>query len=435
MNSTVTLQIERVRRRVSPDTFTFLIGSFWSFIVQVASKGSVLVATLLGARILGVEDFALFVSLQAFALLATSLWDLGFSPLTTREIASGLAKPAEIPARAVRSRLALSWIPIGVVVTAAITLKVDERSTVAALLVMTISIPFTSAANVLTAILSGAMQFRQIAIGNSLGRIGFASSVIVLLLAPLNVNLWQLCLAYALGEAITASLLCTSAMDILESDGHIYHSGERGSVFSVIRQSAPYAISGILILVYNRLDVVIVVLATGVHQAGLYAPASRIQDALMLFPMLAVSALMPIAAKQSASSQESGSIPILRVSIFLGLTITVPAVAVAWNAVPWAISHLLGASFHDSIVPIRILLLSLPFVAIGSPIMGALNAIGHPMRASTMIIVGFAVSVGGTLLLAPHFGAAGAASAAMMREPAIVLVGFVMLALSRQPHA
>jgi len=62
-------------------------GGLWSFLTQSVSKGSVLLATVVGARMRGVADFGLFVSPQAVILLSVSVWDLGLSPMITRAVA------------------------------------------------------------------------------------------------------------------------------------------------------------------------------------------------------------------------------------------------------------------------------------------------------------------------------------------------------------
>jgi O-antigen/teichoic acid export membrane protein len=241
-----------------------------------------------------------------------------------------------------------------------------------------------------------------------------------------NPLLW-LMLSFAFGELVTLILLARH---------HSLYGGNWRAPNRLVEsfkltqwRSAPFAANGFLILVYNRLDVAIVAALASTVQAGIYAPASRIQDALMIGPMTIIAALAPVAAREFGQNRNIRAVKRpLAISILLSLIFAVPiAVGVAVFA-PRIVQVVLGPHYVDAVVPIQVLAMSIPFIAVGAPVSAALVAIDRPGASTAMIGAGFVVAVGGMILLTPRYGAVGAAWAGMLREPVIAAIGLLCLA-------
>ncbi|NJN78286.1 MAG: oligosaccharide flippase family protein [Saprospiraceae bacterium] len=70
-------------------------------------------------------------------------------------------------------------------------------------------------------------------------------------------------------------------------------------VFQIIKQSYPYALLVLLMTIYNRIDSIMIekLLPDGLEQAGIYAAAYRLLDAVNIFGVLFGTLLLPIFAK------------------------------------------------------------------------------------------------------------------------------------------
>jgi O-antigen/teichoic acid export membrane protein len=199
----------------------------------------------------------------------------------------------------------------------------------------------------------------------------------------------------------------------------------------LLRRALPLACNGFFNLIYNRLDVALVLLLAGSAEAGLYAPASRIQDGLYLLPASAVAALLPLASRRFATGE--GEVRrLLLVSIGLSLAVTLPAVGVVLLLARPLVEVLLGGEYAAAVAPVRILALSVPFIALSTPVVSTLLATDRAPATTAMFATGLVVSLTGLAILTPAGGAVGAAWASLLREPAISLVG-TWLVLRRQP--
>lgn len=405
-------------------------GSVWSFLLQAVSKLSVLFSTLIGASLLGVVDFGIYVSMHGVMLLAVSLWDLGYTPMMTRDVSAGDVTVPQMLQSAVHARAKLLIIPLMVLVLGALVLGVNTSTAVIAMGIFGVAAVANSASVVITGALNASLRFRDSMIANSMGRIGFVLSVVAVATVEPGTPLVWLTVAFLIGELVNITALAVCLKRVLNNTW-IPRGGAFGgsaSLWAVVRRSSPYALSGLLILVYNRLDVVIVSVVAGAEDAGLYAPASRILDAMLIFPMTAVAALIPVAARQFRLENGPDAIKkLLLFSVAVSMALSVPATILVLLAARPIVDVGLGTEFSSSIVPIRILALSIPFVALGAPLMSTLTAIGRPRLATAMIAVGFVTSTMGIVLLAPRWGAEGAAWASMLREPMIAFSGLALM--------
>ena len=418
------------RWRASGTLRPLLSGSAWSFLMQSVAKASVLLTTLIGARLLGVDDFGLFVALQAIVFVSVSAWDLGVSPMITRDVAAGEAALGPLLRRALVARLWLLPLWLAVFAGGAAVLGVRGGEPLAAAGLFAVAALVHGFAVLLDAGLQGQLRFRGAALGMSSGRLLFSGAALLVVLLDPRQPLTALAGAFLVGSVVTP-VVQLLALRRWHDAGARQVADVRGitrSTTACLRRSLPFAMNGFFNLVYTRMDVVAVSVLAGATQAGLYAPASRFQDALLLFPMTGVAALTPIAARRyAAEGQGDGVRGPLRISMLLSLCLTVPPVVAVLVLARPLVDIALGAEFAGSVGAVRILALSMPFVAVGAPITAALIAAGRAPATTFQFATGLVVTLAGLLLLAPRWGAEGAAWAAMSREPIIAGVGLLLL--------
>lgn len=167
---------------------------------------------------------------------------------------------------------------------------------------------------------------------------------------------------------------------------------------------------GLLAAVSGRIDILALSRMAGLHEAGVYAAASRLYDASLMLPTIAALSVMPTLARLFASDRayfERVLVLAMRLSLGVGFVVAIGVAALAEPLI-----HLL---YRPEMAPAAAVLRWLIFCAvlmtldqILSSTMMAARAQAHDLGALSLAV---AVLVGAMALLVPRFGATGAAMA------------------------
>jgi O-antigen/teichoic acid export membrane protein len=351
--------------------------------------------------------------MQAAMLIAASLWDLGYSQMVSREVAAGKMEPSSAFSSGVAIRLTLLPLFAGVFLVGwSLVNDLSTEARVAFLLVMSASC-LLGLSSIFLGLLTGLVRFRSVSLAQSLGRIASTGYLALLVMSSANFGLAGVAVSLVLGElvVIIAYIIAIKRINI----GLNWRA--RASPAASLHASWPYAMNGVFTLVYNRADVILITFLAGTIHAGLYAPASRVQDALMIAPNLAIAGLVPIAARAFAKSGQGAVQQAFRFSMSISMGVSIPLVFVAWMSTPWFISAFLGNDYSDAVTPVRVLMLAVPLAAIEAPILSLLISQGHAKMSTLVYVSALLTSLLGHLLLTPQYGATGAAWASFLREP------------------
>jgi O-antigen/teichoic acid export membrane protein len=277
------------------------------------------------------------------------------------------------------------------------------------------------------AALRGNLGFRQAAAFYAAGR--WASALLALLaFVPEREQsrLEVLALAVLAGEAVTLVLAGLSVRRTGRNQKHELVSPES---FVTLRAALPFATNSLLGLVYNRLDVIILAALSSQAQLALYAPASRIQDALYLLPASISVVSLPVIS--NAWTHPDGKLFVQRFlrRILIGaFAISVPITVVFFVLTPQIIDHVLGSSYQGTTTPMRILVWFLPLAALTAPLLAALAGTGRAGESTKVFAIAFAVAMVLHFSLDWWWGATGAAVASFARDPGAFLLALVLAA-------
>lgn len=403
-----------------------LVGSAWSLCLQVISRGSVLVTMLFAARLLEVKDFGFFVSLQAIGLLSAGLWDLGYSAMITRDLAAKEEQLAVLIRSGLRARLRIlpGWLLVFAVGCTAVGVRSGELLLVAA--IIGAASLATGLSTLLNAGLQGSLRFGMSALTMSSGRLITASAALTIGLLHPPAPMIAFAFAYLLGELSTLVTLLIVLKSSIRLASHSSRSNSNQGESDILR-ALPYALNSFFTMVYNRMDVVLVTFFAGGFQAGIYAPASRIQDALTLMPVAASAAVMPLASARYGS--RDNSVPVRRIglaALVLSLGLTVPAIGAAFVFADPVIPAMLGSGYEGSIGTARVIIWSVAFIALAQPWFALVVAAGGARQLNLAYGIGLVVAIVGHAVFDPQFGAVGAAWVAVIRDAIVCTVGIVI---------
>jgi O-antigen/teichoic acid export membrane protein len=184
----------------------------------------------------------------------------------------------------------------------------------------------------------------------------------------------------------------------------------------ILRQAFPYALLILLMMIYNRMDSVMLerIHPDGATQAGIYAQGFRLLEAVNMFALLFAGLLLPIFARMLAKKesineliQHAGSLLFVAASIF-----SVSAYFFSTEIIEWRYDEHIMASCAS----FKTLILSFIPVALTYIFGTLLTANGSLKALNIMAISGLLLNFTLNLILIPKNGAGGAAWATLITQ-------------------
>lgn len=395
-------------------------GSIWSLLAQIATKASVLVFTICAARSMNLDQFGLLMSLQASALLVVALWDFGTSTMLSREVATTALSPQNAVTVAAQTRIAALPLAIFAFALLLLVLGVPKNGLVVTLAMAGVIVA-GSWSTALLGVLQGQLRFRPMYLSQAFGRIVTAVLAVAILIWKPASSLALLSICLLVGEIVTLQFSRRSV-----AVGANWQQSVRSlsSGLANLKLSAPYLLNTVFNILYSRMDIVLVSIFAGVATAGIYAPASRAQDVLMIVPATVSAAIMPWIAKTSfAESNPRSALRVCIAASALSVLLSTVAILLLYMAPSRLVQSVLGAQFSDSVSAIRLILFSIPIIAFATPFFSAAVALGGAKYLNFAYGAALLVTVVGNATLASKYGAEGAAAVAVARDAIAALLG------------
>ncbi len=412
----------------------------WTFSGGLVGKAATLVSTLAAARSLERLQFGEYVGLIAASGLAAGLWDLGVSALVTVEFATGHLSTADAIGRVLklRSRTAIIWLLV--LVGGISTIDRSRGIPALAITVFAIMSLFSSTSMIALAMLRARLQFRQSALSTVAGRwLTAALSVLALPIVGLAGGLTYFALCSLSGEVLTLVLAILAFVRVERVRPSAGDGDTAPEEAITLNRALPYAANGLLALLYNRLDVLIVGGLASVEQLSLYAIASRLQDALYIIPSSLESVGFPVMSNVFASSDGvAGVRDLVRRFVTLGLVVALPVTAVAYITMPQLLLYGLGSQYVPALAACRVLIWFLPISCLCAPMLTALAASGHAVETTKVFSIAAIAALTMHVVMDSRFGALGGAVASLSREPAALAATLILISrtslLSGEEH-
>jgi len=183
----------------------------------------------------------------------------------------------------------------------------------------------------------------------------------------------------------------------------------------LLRDSWPLAVSGLAVMVYMRVGVLVIGGMLGNVAVGVYAAAIRVPEAANFVPMVLASSLLPGLLKTRELGPEAYNAALLRnfrIFVLIAYAICVPLSMGA----PWII-HLLYHEVYAAAGPVMMVYVwSLLFIFLGVARGSYLLNERFTKLALFFTLTGLGASLTANFLLIPRFGIMGAAFASVLSQ-------------------
>jgi len=363
----------------------------------------------------GSEQYGIYFSLLNFSFLFNMFLDIGITNYNTKNIAQHPNTVSKYIGSILGIKAILGLVYFSITVGTALILGYNNFEM--HLLVML----------VLNQFLSGLIfYFRSNFAGLHLFKIDALLSVLdrLLLIIICSVLLYSSFISspfqiewfvYAQTVTYGITVLIALALSIVKI-GKIQFSIKRLFSRALLRQSTPYALLILLMMLYTRMDAVMLerLLPDGKEQAGIYAQGFRLLDAINMFAFLVAGLLLPIFARQIKKRESVVSILQTSGLLLVGVSLMV-GISAAFSS-----ESLMSLIYHQEIsassTAFSWIILSFIPISTGYVFGSLLTANGSMRVLNQMALFGILINVLANFILIPIYKAEGAAMATFFTQ-------------------
>jgi PST family polysaccharide transporter len=393
-----------------PGLRQLLANTSWLFGDRALRMGMGLVVGVWVARYLGPEQFGLLNYAQAFVALFTALATLGLDGIVVRDLVKHYEQRDEILGTTFALRLVAAMLAI--LAQVIIIYVIQPRNILLHLVVAILgSAMVFQAFDFLDLWFQSCIQSRQTVIAKNAAFLVIAGIRLALIATRQPLVAFALAL---LGETALGAFFLL-----------LRYKGEGGDIRawrvsaawakSLIRDGWPMILSGLAVMIYMRIDQIMLGQMRGNVELGVYSAAVRLSEVWYFIPMAITSSVAPviIASRQEGEVVYYGRIQkLLRLMAFISVCIALPMTFLA----PFLVTHLFGTPFAAAGPILAVHIWTAVFVFLGVPLGPWIVAEGLMKVSLYRSLAGGVVNIILNLYLIPRLGGMGAALATLAAQ-------------------
>ena len=381
-------------------------------------------STIVLTRFLGVDDYGRFTVLTVFLLIGASLSEFGLNGTAIRWFASGerpggrLRLADRAPARALLGCGGRSP-------SSSSRSTPTARLRSSAVILTTIAMVLAGVNLTIPTALQARLDFRLAVVLDLTARVvTFAVFVAAaLIVTSENADRRLVAAAFALPAGYLVAVV-VGLVAVHRLSFPIVPTFHPATWRRLLRDAAPLGVVMILGLASYRLDALVLALLQDSHAVGIYGLAYRFMEAAIPIGAFITFAIFPLLVRDEAD-RERRALQIARAADLL----LVVSVAIAVGTVvlaPDLVRALGGEAYAPSVVPLRILVLSLPFTFTGMILSWTLIARGLQHRLIPIVAAGLTLNLVLNLALVPTYSYKASAGVTLATEAVGALVARVL---------
>lgn len=401
-------------------------------VLRAASFAAGLTITLVSAplliRRLGDAGFGSYAKVLAVVAIVAGLTDAGVNTIAVRDLSATVGRAAQdlLIGELLGLRLALSSVGVCLAITfSAMAGYGAELVLGTALAGMGLMIMLTQ--SLIAAVLQSRLRFGWAALIELVRQLVTMTLIVGLVLARANVVAF---LAVTIPAGFVGLVLTVLLVRHTITLRPAFHPRRW---LPLVRDTLVFAVAIAVNTLYFRITLIILALVTTAAETGYFAISYRITEVLITVPGLLIGAAFPIISRtvrHNIPRFEAAAGRIFELGLFLGALLSMCLMLAA----PFAIQVLVGTARHPSVrvLEIQSWALTAGFVA---------SATGYPLLSmrrnrETLLAncVSLVLAVFLALMLAPAYGARGAAAAAVAADFALAATNTLMLVRSGGPR-
>jgi PST family polysaccharide transporter len=382
--------------------------SAWLLLDRVIRLVLGLVIGIWMARVLGPDMFGRFNYALAFVALFSSVASLGLDGVVVRNLVNAPEAAGHTLGSALLLKLAGSLL--GIILCIASILLVNPDDYGIQILVAVISLGmFFQAFDVIDFWFQSRVASRYAIIARLPSLLVFTAMRIFLILGGLSLTM------FAWAQTLEVLFAAVGLLVVYRYLGWHVTDWRPGYVhaLTLIRECWPLIIAGLSIMLYMKVDIVMLGKISGDRSAGIYSAATRLSEGFYFIPMVITSSVAPMLLRARARSSEQyqqGLFSLYVLMVRMSLAIAVPLAVVS----PLLIEILFGGDFSESSAVLRVHIWAAIAVFLGVASSQYLTNEGMQKLSLYRTLIGLVINILLNLFLIPSYGAVGAAIATLI---------------------
>ncbi len=388
----------------------------WLFADRILRMGFGLIVGVWVARYLGVQQFGIVNYATAFVAIFNPLATLGLDVVVVRRLVADPAQQQQILGTSFWMRFVAGWLTWAIAIIGIYVLRPDDRT-------MIVTVTILGAASIFGSIdtidlwFQSQVQSKYSVLAKNAAFLATASIKVGLIViqAPL--------LAFVSLILLEAILGAVGLLVVYKKQGHLIKlwqwSRELGR--DLLRESLPLILSGLTIMIYMRIDQIMLGQMVGDKAVGIYSAATRISEVWYFVPMTVSSSVMPSIFKAKEIGEELYYQRIGKLNrglVWLAITV---AIVMTFVAKP-LIMMLFGDNYLESGTILAIHIWASVFVFTGVATSGWFIAENLTYLSLYRTLSGAIVNILLNIFLIPLYGGIGAAIATVIAQAVASLI-------------
>ncbi len=396
----------------------------WLLVDRIVRMGVGVIITVLLARYLGPNRFGSLGFAMAFIALFSAITGLGFDMIIVREIVRDISRTGVILGTALTLRIGAAGLAIAASIIVIHAIQPHDRTALILVSILSITL-FLQAFDTFDAFFQSQVQSRLTVWAKNFAFLLMA--VWRLLLIRTAAPLWAFAFAQVFELALGAIGMF---IGYRWSYGRLYDwQYRRDQAVDLLRHSWPVILSNMAIMIYMRIDMVMLKVMQGDTAVGLYAAATRVSEVWYFIPSVVVSSVSPALIRSKSNS-----------SLYYGrlrrLFCIVTLFAIVIGSVVAVSSHLIVRLLYSSSYGPAATILSVHIWASVFVFQGVAQSVWDFSEDLLKLsfyrtVAGAILNVGLNMLLIPRFAGVGAAIATVIAYAVAAVFGNVFSAKTR----
>jgi O-antigen/teichoic acid export membrane protein len=398
----------------------------WLGLSNFVTKPIFLFFMIFVARKLGVEDFGKFSFVLAFIMIFSVLIDFGFNQLTTRDVAKDKFLAPKYIANGLSFRIIVSVLVYIFIYTLinAMNYPIDTKRSI---YVASAYLIFLSLIGFIYSIFRAfeKIKYESILIIIEKALIIFLGSLVLIVGFGLETLWFTFLFSSAIAFVISIIILLKKVTKFsLELDPYF--------IKKFVKKALPFAVMNIFIIIYFRIDMVMISMMRGDLQVGWYSAAYKFVEVSILIPNIIMIPIYPVFSKlyvSSLSSLTSIYKQVLKIMIIISLPIPIVVMIISEKI----ILVLYGASFINATPALMILIWAIPSIYLTFVLGALLPAINKQAINTITTGICMILNVLLNLILIPSYGYLGAGVSTVVTEWVLcaILFGYISMKFTK----
>lgn len=407
--------IEKLKALKSHQGFMrYFYNTSWMFAAQIFKMIAELLVGIWVARYLGPEQFGVFSYAIAFTAIFSAIAKLGLDGIVVRDLVREPSLRDVYLGTAFWLKLVGAIVTLVVIVFAA-QLTSNDHTTNLYILIIASGTIFQSF-EVVDFYFQSQIISKFVSICKLMQLV--FSSLLKLYLIYTEAGLFWFVLVSLVDQMILALSLYFAYR--YQKVGGFYCHFDLMTAKQLLQNSWPLIFSGLVVMIYMRIDQIMIKDMLGEKEVGLYSAAARISEVWYFIPMLLTNSLFPSIVNAKKVSETLYLARLQRLYTFLvwmGVTIALPMTFMS----NWLITLLYGKAYIDAGQVLMIHIWAAVFVSLGVASGSWYTSENLQRYAFYRTFLGAIINVALNLILIPILGLVGAAIATVIAQSVAAL--------------